>query len=165
MIGFDTDADHRAHYPGYFVLCDVRDLNRLLREKTKQPDKGLVELVVASPPCEEFSRHDMPWTRARNPKPPDSSIWLACEQIAEWYQAPLVLENVRGAQKFMGRAATHRGSGFLWGDVPTLLPRIRERPKENMSSTWRAQRAMVPEELARAVGAYWLPETRKESQA
>jgi hypothetical protein len=84
-------------------------------------------LIVASPPCQEFSRHDQPWTRARNPPPPDTSIWEACVRIAQEAGAPLILENVRGAQKFMGPARAHYGSQYLWGDVPALLPMVRVR--------------------------------------
>lgn len=35
---------------------------------------------------------------------------------------PMVVENVRGAQPWVGRAAWHYGSYYLWGDVPALMP-------------------------------------------
>ncbi len=35
---------------------------------------------------------------------------------------PLIVENVRGAQKWVGRAKWHFGSYYLWGDVPALMP-------------------------------------------
>lgn len=35
---------------------------------------------------------------------------------------PLVVENVRGAQPFVGKAAWHYNSYYLWGDVPALMP-------------------------------------------
>jgi hypothetical protein len=35
---------------------------------------------------------------------------------------PLVVENVCGAQKWVGRARWHYGSFYLWGDVPALMP-------------------------------------------
>lgn len=38
---------------------------------------------------------------------------------------PLVVENVRGAQPWVGRAAWHYGSFYLWGDVPVLMPSTR----------------------------------------
>jgi len=34
----------------------------------------------------------------------------------------MVVENVCGAQKWVGRARWHHGSFFLWGDVPALMP-------------------------------------------
>jgi hypothetical protein len=35
---------------------------------------------------------------------------------------PLVVENVRGAQPWVGRSAWNYGSFHLWGDVPALMP-------------------------------------------
>jgi hypothetical protein len=35
---------------------------------------------------------------------------------------PLVVENVRGAQPWVGRARWNFGSFYLWGDVPALMP-------------------------------------------
>lgn len=40
---------------------------------------------------------------------------------------PLVVENVKGAQKWVGRARWNFGSFYLWGDVPALMPVIRGR--------------------------------------
>jgi hypothetical protein len=40
-----------------------------------------------------------------------------------------VVENVRGAQKWVGRARWNFGSFYLWGDVPALMPIVRPRAK------------------------------------
>jgi hypothetical protein len=42
---------------------------------------------------------------------------------------PLVVENVRGAQPWVGRAVWNYGSFYLWGDVPALMPVNKARPK------------------------------------
>lgn len=43
---------------------------------------------------------------------------------------PMAVENVVGAQRWVGRAAWHHGSFYLWGDVPAVMPIIsRHRPK------------------------------------
>jgi hypothetical protein len=34
----------------------------------------------------------------------------------------MVVENVNGAQKWVGKARWHFGSYYLWGDVPALMP-------------------------------------------
>jgi hypothetical protein len=34
-----------------------------------------------------------------------------------------VIENVKGAQPWVGRAKWHYGSFYLWGDVPALMPK------------------------------------------
>ena len=42
-------------------------------------------------------------------------------QAFAWH-IPLIVENVRGAQKWVGRARWNYGSFYLWGDVPALMP-------------------------------------------
>ncbi len=143
-----VDVERHQGYPAPLLLMDVRDLDgRWFRD---------VDLVVASPPCEEFSRHGMPWCRAKNPPPPDLSIVEACCRIAREVGAPLVLENVRSAQPWLGRAAWSWGACYLWGDgVPVL--RLKVPPgngKERLSSAARMRRAKVPLELARWVAEY-----------
>ena len=44
----------------------------------------------------------------------------ACDAAGRYI--PLVVENVRGAQPWVGRAQWHYGSYYLWGDVPALMP-------------------------------------------
>ena len=44
----------------------------------------------------------------------------ACE--AAGHHIPLIVENVRGAQPWVGRARWNFGSFYLWGDVPALMP-------------------------------------------
>jgi hypothetical protein len=113
------------------------------------------DLIVASSPCDQFSPFQMPWTRARNPPYPQQGIALfrAAERIAREANVPLVLENVRAAQPFVGRAVAHVGPFYLWGDgVPALLPKhIRRRTKESYGSSQRAERAEIPPDLADAL--------------
>jgi hypothetical protein len=49
---------------------------------------------------------------------------------------PMVVENVRGAQKWVGRARWNFGSFYLWGDVPALMPMGRGR--KNSGGSWFA---------------------------
>ena len=50
---------------------------------------------------------------------------------------PMVVENVKGAQRWVGRAAWHYGSYYLWGDVPALMPftAYRSAAVDHMKST------------------------------
>lgn len=48
---------------------------------------------------------------------------------------PMVQENVRGAQPFVGRARWHYGSFYLWGDVPALMPMTIAAQKFNPDGT------------------------------
>lgn len=41
----------------------------------------------------------------------------------------MIIENVRGAQYFWGRAQWRCGPYYLWGDVPALFPHIRIKRK------------------------------------
>lgn len=164
VIGFDIILF--PDYHGQLVLQDVRTLDgRRLRGAS---------LIVASPPCQEFSRHDQPWTRKYNPPPPDLSIVEACRRIAREAGAPMVLENVRGAQKFIGRAQAHYGPQYLWGDVPPLLPIFRRKPgnrqahipvnkkKESRSSAAIAERSLIPLELVIHIGRCFYPTLNQE---
>lgn len=69
----------------------------------------------------------MPWKRAKALPPPDNTLFEACFRIqreaceAAGRYIPLVVENVKGAQRWVGRAAWHYGSFYLWGDVPALM--------------------------------------------
>lgn len=114
-VGFDV---RNWGYPGRLVVADVRTLDG-------RRFRGRAQLIVASPPCQEFSYRSFPFKQCqylRDHVPPDTSIWEACVRIAREAELPLVLENVRGAERYMGRARARFGSYHLWGDVPVLLP-------------------------------------------
>jgi C-5 cytosine-specific DNA methylase len=197
VIGFDIE---RHPYPGQLVLQDIRTIHGSQFRRAA--------VIVASPPCQEFSRHDQPWTRQRNPPPPKLGIDLfnACFRIQreaneaayfdgckkcgvfhpattlngcifESHDVPMVVENVRGAQKFIGSARHHLGSQYLWGDVPPLLPAgttrkgfkwwgsegdrtgktAPARTKQQRSSKAVAERSEIPFELAQWIAQCFKP--------
>ena len=122
VIGFDCErhvyGEHR--YPAQLVIQDVLTLHgSQFREAA---------LIVASPPCQAYSYRAMPWKRAKALPPPENTLFDACFRIqreasdAAGQHIPLVVENVRGAQKWVGRARWNFGSFYLWGDVPALMP-------------------------------------------
>jgi len=94
-----------------------------------------VDLIVGSSPCQEFSYRGMPWKRAKALGPPLLGIELFETQFRIQHEAvaaagrpiPMVVENVRNAQRYVGRARWNCGSYYLWGDVPALMPRIDAR--------------------------------------
>jgi hypothetical protein len=152
VIGIDIVGNDS--FPGELMVRDVRSVCGA--------DFDFATVFVASPPCDEFSRHDMPWTLARNPPPPDLSIVEACWRIAREAGRPIVLENVRGAQKFLGPARAHFGKQYLWGDVPALLPDVGRgqsfgRQKQSLTSSAKLRRAEIPFELANHVARCFLP--------
>jgi hypothetical protein len=125
VIGVDVEA--WEGYPGWFLQEDVRKITQddIVKFQYGSGTIRPISLVVASPPCQEFSYRSFPFKRCRELAknvPPDKTIWEACVRIAKELKAPLILENVRGAQPYMGKADSHYGSFYLWGNVPALLP-------------------------------------------
>jgi hypothetical protein len=140
-IGFDIERHDygTGGYPGTLVLQDM-----LTVDGARWKD---ADLLLMSPPCQEFSYMAMPWSRAKQigqalrgegdfPKgytgsrtvPELTALFDACFRIqreaieAAGHFIPMVVENVRGAEKWVGRARWHYGSFYLWGDVPALMP-------------------------------------------
>jgi hypothetical protein len=72
----------------------------------------------------------MLWKKAKALPPPYLGIELFNAQFriqreaieAAGHYIPMIVENVKGAQKWVGRARWHYGSFYLWGDVPALMP-------------------------------------------
>jgi hypothetical protein len=122
VVGFDIERHEYGDqkYSAHLVLQDVLTLHgRQFKDAA---------LIVASPPCQGYSYRAMPWKRAKALPPPDNSLFEACFRIqreaseAAGHHIPMVVENVRGAQKWVGRSRWNYGSFHLWGDVPALMP-------------------------------------------
>lgn len=153
VIGFDIEE--QPDYPGEFMQADVKVLAQSVAEGGIWHQQ--IADIVASPPCEQFTRHEMPWTRKRNPPQPDLSIVEACRSIATITGKPMIMENVRKAQDWLGSARWHIGAFYLWGDVPALMPTVTYRKKESYGSDKRLERARVPFDLARHIAACFKP--------
>ena len=121
-IGYDIEKHDygTGTYPGTLILCDVRSIHG-----SQCKDAAV---IVASPPCQAYSYRAMPWKRAKALPPPDNTLFNECFRIqreaseAAGHYIPLIVENVRGAQKWVGRSRWNYGSYHLWGDVPALMP-------------------------------------------
>lgn len=131
-FGFDIERHDygTGGYPGDLVLQDVLTLHG-----SQFKDAAV---IVASPPCQFFSYCAMPWSKAKRLAKitrlcplrlaKELALFEACFRIqreaseAAGRHIPLVVENVRGAQSWVGRSAWHYGSFHLWGDVPALMP-------------------------------------------
>jgi hypothetical protein len=129
VVGFDNERHSygEARYPAQLVLQDVLTIHGSQFKHAA--------LIVASPPCQAYSYRAMPWKKAKALPPPNNSLFEACFRIqreaeeAAGGPIPLVVENVCGAQKWVGRARWHYGSFYLWGDVPALMPITRKHIK------------------------------------
>lgn len=133
-IGFDIERHEYGseRYPGQLVIQDVLTLDGS-QFKT-------AACIVASPPCQKYSWMAMPWSLAKakaaairadetgNAMEDLNRLFNACFRIqreaseAAGHHIPLVVENVRGAIPWVGRARWNFGSYYLWGDVPALMP-------------------------------------------
>lgn len=142
-IGFDiTRHDYgKGGYPGQLVIQDALTLHG---SQFRHADA-----IVASPPCQEFSYMAMPWSRAKQiagglreevPFPEGytgsrtlaelTALFDACFRLqreacaAAGRHIPMVVENVKGAQPWVGKARANFGSFYLWGDVDSVGGRI-----------------------------------------
>ena len=138
VVGFDNERHvyGEARYPAQLVIQDVLTIHG-----SQFKDAAL---IVASPPCQEYSYMAMPWSRAKaiaadyesgaRDRATLTALFDACFRIqreaieAAGRYVPLVVENVCGAQRWVGRARWHYGSFYLWGDVPALMP-VTKRAK------------------------------------
>ena len=134
VVGFDIERhEYGVHrYPAQLVIQDVLTLHG-----SQFRDAAL---IVASPPCQEFSYMAMPWSMAKakatairadksgKMRSKLTQLFDACfrirreAEIAAHRHIPLIIENVRGAQPWVGQARWNWGSFYLWGDVPALMP-------------------------------------------
>jgi hypothetical protein len=132
VIGFDIEQHvYGPHsYPGQLVIQDALTLHGS-QFKT-------AHCLVMSPPCQFFSYTAMPWSKAKalakqvraDParREKELALFNACFRIqreasdAAGHHIPMVVENVKGAQPWVGRARWLFGSFALWGDVPALMP-------------------------------------------
>jgi site-specific DNA-cytosine methylase len=131
VVGFDN---HRhvygeQRYPAQLVIQDVLTLHgRQFKDAT---------LIVASPPCQEYSYMAMPWTRAKERARQYrageldvkdlTALFDSAVRIGQEAGVPTVIENVRGAIPWVGRSRWNYGSYHLWGDVPALMPMTMKR--------------------------------------
>jgi hypothetical protein len=140
VVGFDI-----AHEPYHGAVPDgcelvLQDVLTLHGSQFRN-----AACIVASPPCQKYSWLAMPWSRSTSEhsraakalrrkwetEGPDNRLFDACFRIqreaseAAGRRIPLIVENVRGAQEWVGRAAWSFGSFYLWGDVPALMPYSR----------------------------------------
>jgi hypothetical protein len=77
----------------------------------------------------------------------------------------MVVENVRGAEPWVGRARWSFGSFYLWGDVPALMPetiKAHKVPGFRFDGSGKSfQSASVAETGVKAPGMNWSDQTKR----
>lgn len=135
--GYDIEAHEYGEekYPGEFILRDILQMHG--------SEVADADLIVSSSPCTKYSYMAMPWTRAKAKAAAiradltgeslrrlnalfDAQFRIQREASeAKGRYIPMVAENVRGAQPWVGPARWNCGSMYFWGDVPALMPRFK----------------------------------------
>jgi hypothetical protein len=171
--GFDN-RDMSKWYPGEFTLADVCDLDGYFFQGAR--------VVVASPPCTEFST----FLKGLNVKrwghpPPDPEKGMRLVRTAiqfirrarpEWW----AIENVDRSRRFINRELGHptysNHPWYLWGNLPALMPgaqghfpkgafvqhNLKSRGYSRPGPEPQSSRAIVPYRIARALADACLPE-------
>jgi len=151
VIGYDIE-DFSSIYPGRFIRADLLSFS----------DFPHADVIVASPPCTEFSKSSFPKTWQSVRKNP-LNIELALKLFNRVYEIVdlvkpkfYIIENVRGAQKYVGKAREHKGSRYLWGNYPEFSvedsPELYGKYRMSPSSDRPIIRSLIPYSIARGLG-------------
>jgi DNA (cytosine-5)-methyltransferase 1 len=156
--GYDI-VDFSEYYPGIFHQVDLRYFN----------DFPQADIIVASPPCTEFSIITFPssWKSVQRHGPPriEDAIFLVrrtfeiIERVKPRYW---VIENVRGAQKYLGKANFHIGSRYFWTNIPKLQVDANDifgKYKIYPSEMRPALRSLIPESISNAFARFCMTKT------
>ena len=118
------------------------------------------DVVLASPPCQEFSKSALPRTWASVRKygcnPSVALLTEAIRVIKLCNPKYSVIENVRGAVKYfkpiIGPPVKHVGSRDLWGDFPIFdTPKAYGKWKLPPSKDRAAIRSLIPYSISMAL--------------
>ena len=149
VTGYDI-VDFSGYYPGRFIQADI----------LKPIDFPDADAIVASPPCTEFSKAGMPKTWVANRKKPADvlagiKLFLRAEEIIQEMKPKYwIIENVRGAQKYVGKSNFHIGSRYFWTNIEPFQvnsekDEIYGKTKMGPQKDRAAIRSVIPASISR----------------
>tara|TARA_R100000687_G_C6372723_1_gene128780 strand:- start:3 stop:569 length:567 start_codon:yes stop_codon:yes gene_type:complete len=139
-------------YPYRFIKADLFDWT---------PDQKY-DIVLASPPCTNFSKTVMNWTGKTNEMKGLNLIWKTFSLIQDIKPKFWVIENVKGLSEFIdepndivryGKSA-HRKAAYLWSNIGKLGMLDSMIIKKTNRKTFKSgdpELAKIPYELSYAV--------------
>jgi len=116
------------------------------------------DIILASPPCTEFSKDNMPssWNKNRSVNP-DTLLLQKTLKIIYWIKPRYwIVENVSGARPyfypFLGEPVKKVGSRYLWGNFPIMdVKSLYGKWKLSPSGDRPALRSLIPYDLSLAI--------------
>jgi len=112
------------------------------------------DVILASPPCDEFSKASMPWHEADIKKGMEL-VYVTKKIIDELNPRFWVVENVRGAVRYFkplfGDYRQRCGSRYLWGNFPEFPcdhKKCYGKQKIPPSPMRKALRSKIPYEIS-----------------
>jgi len=132
--------------------CDPQFSPDICMDVMEFEPEGYYDIILASPPCNEFSRESMPWIKT-GVKPGLYLVERAKEIIENAYNEWWVIENVRGAVKWvkpiLGDPVKRVGSRYLWGEFPIFdAEHVYGKEKLFPSPNRAAVRSLIPYPLS-----------------
>jgi len=127
----------------------------IIKLKKKDLFSYTFDIVLASPPCTEFSKSSMPdsWNKNKSVNP-NTLLLQKTLKILYWIDPRYwVVENVSGARPFfypfLGKPVKKVGSRYLWGkfpicDIKPVYDKWKLPPSEDRASL----RSLIPYELS-----------------
>jgi len=120
ILGIDNERSVRSWYPYDLLLQDILTLDpgRLT---------GQFDVIVASPPCTEFSTAIWP---KRLEQPNMDCVNMVKTIVARAKPKYWVMENVRGAIKYLGTPKLRYFPWYFWGNFPQFLKYAERAPNK-----------------------------------
>lgn len=144
-----------------FDIIDAAYPGQLHQQPCPIPTRTLAELrpnlILASPPCEEYARRFLPWIAQVGPI--DTRLLSWSISLIGTVECPVIVECSHFASRMMPGGKSLR-PWHLWGDLPALLPQPLPR-KGKVSGTKKARRAEIPDWLASWIIEVFEPDEHK----